>query len=137
MHLYLRITSVLYFGLVASNHLIAQDINAPYSIIGIGDIENNLFNRSSGIANTGISLRSGRTIYQANPASYSALDNQFFNFELAAQGKQVKYAGETVDPLNNSNSDFTIKKAASGLIGRFLIMELPWVVAFQQAGELI
>jgi hypothetical protein len=102
------------FVFFTSARLFGQDINAPYSIIGIGDIDNNLYNRSSGMGNTGISLRSGRTIYQANPASYSALDNQFFNFELAAQGKSVKYAGENVDPLNNSNSDFAVKKAATG-----------------------
>ncbi len=113
MHLHFK-TTIIVLSVLSSYHLTAQDINAPYSIIGIGDIENNLYNRSSGMANTGISLRSGRTIYQANPASYSALDNQFFNFELAAQAKSVKYAGETVDPLNNSNSDFAVKKAAAG-----------------------
>lgn len=114
MYFNFRIITVIYLSLFISNHVIAQDINAPYSIIGIGDIENSLFNRSSGMANTGISLRSGKSMYQANPASYSALDNQFFNFELAAQGKAVKYTGTTVDPANNSNSDFSIKKAAAG-----------------------
>jgi hypothetical protein len=114
MHSYIRIVSVIVLTSFLSFHLTAQDINKPYSIIGIGDLETNFFNRSSGMGSTGISMRSGRTMYQENPASYSALDNQFFNFELAAQGKTVKYAGDNVDPLNNSNSDFTMKKGAAG-----------------------
>ena len=113
MRSYLKIATSLFLFAVITDKLSAQDINAPYSIIGIGDLDNSLYNRSSGMANTGLSLRSGRTIYQNNPASYSALDNQFFNFELAALGKSVKYAGETVDPLNNSNSDFAVKKVAA------------------------
>ncbi len=114
MQLYFKIASVLLLTFFLSGNLTAQDINKPYSIIGIGDLETNFFNRSSGMGSTGISMRSGRNMYQENPASYSALDNQFFNFELAAQGKSVKYAGDNVDPLNNSNSDFTIKKGAAG-----------------------
>ena len=62
MHQYMRSAVVLYFSFFMCHLLQAQDINAPYSIIGIGDIENSLFNRSSGMANTGISLRSGKSI---------------------------------------------------------------------------
>lgn len=100
---------------VISTGSFAQNISSPYSIIGIGDIESSYFNRNSGMANTGISLRSNYILYQANPASYSALDNQFFTFETAMQGKTVKYSGHGVDPNNNSNGDFTVKKVAAGI----------------------
>ncbi|HJU45491.1 MAG TPA: hypothetical protein VJ647_01855, partial [Chitinophagaceae bacterium] len=62
--------------LLVSTCGIAQNISSPYSIIGIGDLENSYFNRTSGMANTGLSLRSNYILHQANPASYSALDNQ-------------------------------------------------------------
>lgn len=94
---------------------IAQTTSSPYSIIGIGDIEQSYFNRTSGMGNTSISLRSRDILYQANPASYSALDNQFFTFEVAMQGKQITYKGQGVDPADNSNSDFTIKRLAAGI----------------------
>jgi hypothetical protein len=42
------------------------------------------------------------------------MDNQFFTFELATQGKSVKYNGNSVDPQNNTNGDFTFKKIAAG-----------------------
>ncbi|HJU46028.1 MAG TPA: hypothetical protein VJ647_04545, partial [Chitinophagaceae bacterium] len=40
---------------------------------------------------------------------------QIFTFETALQGKTVNYSGHGVDPNNNSNSDFTIKKVAAGI----------------------
>ena len=109
-----RIAQLFIISFLVSVAGMAQDITSPYSIIGIGDLENSYYNRNSGMANTGISLRSGKNLYQANPASYSALDNQFFTFELGAVAKTVTYKGDNIDPSNNNNSDFIIKKVAAG-----------------------
>ncbi len=109
-----RILSLLLLTVLFTARGFSQNISMPYSIIGIGDIENSYFNRNSGMANTGYAMRSGRNLYQANPASYSAMDNQFFTFELGAQGKTVTYQGTDVDPNENSNGDFAIKRLAAG-----------------------
>lgn len=109
-----RIIQLLTVSSLISAAGISQNVSSPYSIIGIGDIEHSYFNRNSGMANTGLSLRSGQNLYQANPASYSALNNQFFTFEFATQGKTVKYSGDAVDPLDNTNGDFTFKKVTAG-----------------------
>ena len=63
----------------------AQNNSSPYSIIGIGDIEKSSFDRTSGMGHAGVALSSNRYIYQANPASYAALDQHFFHFEAAAR----------------------------------------------------
>ncbi|MBC8033882.1 MAG: hypothetical protein H7Y03_07030, partial [Chitinophagaceae bacterium] len=114
MNTFLRILNLLTVLILAGSSGYAQNISMPYSIIGIGDIENSYFNRTSGMANTGFSMRFRNSINQANPASYSELQNQFFTFELATQGKTVSYTGNDVDPNDNSNGDFTIKRLAAG-----------------------
>lgn len=94
---------------------VAQNISQPYSILGIGDLEDSYFNRNSGMANTGLALRSDIVLYQANPASFSALTNQFFTFETAVQGKTVTYTGLGVNPESNTNGDVTFKKVTAGI----------------------
>lgn len=47
-------------SLFTASALQAQNNASPYSIAGIGDIESGYFDRSSGMANTGVSLSSGK-----------------------------------------------------------------------------
>ncbi len=105
----------LFFILIFPVSVMAQTVSSPYSIIGIGDIESSSFNRLSGLANTGLSLRSGKSLYTINPAALSALDDHFFTFEVSARGKAVSYAGSNIDATNNKNSDFTIRKISAGI----------------------
>lgn len=93
----------------------AQTVSSPYSLIGIGDLESSSYSRLSGMANTGLSLRSGKTLLFANPASLSGLDDHFFIFEVAMRGKSVSYSGTAIDATNNKNSDFTFKKVSAGI----------------------
>src|ERR1700760_1909338 len=71
----------------------SQNVTSPYSIIGIGDIESSYFNRTSGMANTGIAYRNSGYIILNNPASLSDLQNQLFLVELAGRGKFVSFSG--------------------------------------------
>lgn len=92
---------------------IAQNNTSPYSIIGIGDIEKSSFDRTSGMGHAGLALSSNRFFYQANPASYSSLDEHFFYFEVATRYKSVGYTGTPItDFTQNHSSDIQFKKAA-------------------------
>src|ERR1700755_1188305 len=83
----------------------AQNNTSPYSIIGIGDIEKSAFDRTSGMGHAGIALSSNRFLFQANPASYSALDEHFFHFEVSSRYKSVGYSGTPItDPTQSQSS---------------------------------
>ncbi len=100
--------------LISATAMNGQTNNSPYSIIGIGDIEDNYFNRTSGLSNTGIAYRSNRNLINNNPASFSALDNQFFVGEIGTRGKYTGYYGTPIDPLNNNSTDITFKRFVIG-----------------------
>src|SRR5579871_4835903 len=93
----------------------AQTNNSPYSILGIGDIEDSYFNRTSGLANTGIAYRSSRYLINNNPASFSALDNDFFAGEIGGRAKFVNYYGANVSASYNQSFDITFKKLVLGI----------------------
>ncbi len=89
----------------------AQNNTSPYSILGIGDLENSYFDRTTGMANTGLAMASNRFLYHANPASYSYLDDKVFNVEVATRFKSVFYSGlPIVSTSSNSSSDLQFKK---------------------------
>ncbi len=93
----------------------AQTNNSPYSILGIGDIEDSYFNRTSGLANTGLAYRSSRYLINNNPASLTALDNDFFVGEIGGRASFITYYGGTVSAPYNQSFDITFKKLALGI----------------------
>jgi hypothetical protein len=99
---------------VSSMQLFAQTNNSPYSILGIGDIEDSYFNRTTGMANTGVAYRSNNFLINNNPASFSALTNHLFNAEIAIRGTLITYNGAGVDQNSNQSTDITFKKFIFG-----------------------
>lgn len=79
-----------------------QNTSSPYSILGIGDIEKSNFDRTSGVGHSGLAWVSSRYINSSNPASYSFLNDKFFNFEVSARYKSINYSG---DPLRNASAN--------------------------------
>lgn len=95
---------------------VAQNNNSPYSIIGIGDLEQSYLDRTSGMGHAGVALSGGRTMYMANPASLSMLDEHFFNFEITARYRGVSYTGQPIDLVNNNQSaDIQFKRIAMAI----------------------
>lgn len=94
----------------------AQNTSSPYSIIGIGDIEKSNFDRTSGIGHSGLALVNDRFINASNPASYSFLNDKFFNFEVSARYKNINYSG---DPLKNAaatqSNDLQFKRVGAAI----------------------
>jgi len=94
----------------------AQNNNSPYSIIGIGDIEKSNFDRTTGMGSAGLALNSNRFLYQANPASFVSLDNQFFYFDVSSRYRSVNYSGAPiVDPTQATSSDLQFRKIAAAV----------------------
>ena len=94
-----------------------QTNNSPYSIIGIGDIENSYFDRTAGMANTGVAVWSKRNLIQNNPATFVRLDTipfkTSFNFEISGRYNGVNYSGTPItNATDNNSTDLQFKKAA-------------------------
>ena len=93
----------------------AQGNFSPYSQMGLGDLEDGFYNRTSGMANTGIAYRSNRFLINNNPASFSALTNQYFTMETGIRGSFIDYYGSPVDPSNNQSADITFRRLVLGM----------------------
>jgi len=87
----------------------SQNMNSPYSIYGIGDIANRMYNRTSGMAGTGIATKASSDLIDNNPASISGLPKSFFLLHASAVGKTVQYSGEGIDQTNRNSKDFWLK----------------------------
>lgn len=108
----LYILTFFSFALVASH---AQNNTSPYSIIGIGDIEDGNFDRTAGMANTGISLSSESILYHANPASYSKLADHFFTVSVSARYRGITYTGYPITSSNYNSADLQVTKFATAI----------------------
>ncbi|MDB5223004.1 MAG: hypothetical protein JWN83_1671 [Chitinophagaceae bacterium] len=91
----------------------AQNVSSPYSIIGIGDIESSYFNRTSGLANTGIAYRNSQYLILNNPAALSVLQPQLFMIEAASRAKFVTFSGKNLS-TNLTGKDFSIERLSVG-----------------------
>jgi len=98
--------------LLSARTATAQNNNSPYSIIGIGDINQSYFDRTSGMGHAGIALSSNKFMYQGNPASFSMLDEHFFHFEVSSRFRGVSYSGIPINYNNNQSSDIQFKRVA-------------------------
>ena len=85
-------------------------MNSPYSVYGVGDIDFRSYNRTSGMANTGLALRSSFYIIDNNPASITGLPRSFYTLTASAVGKSVTYKGDPIDFTTSQNKDFWIKR---------------------------
>src|SRR5436190_10060162 len=93
----------------------SQNMNSPYSIYGIGDIDNREYNRTSGVAGTGLAIKSGSSLINNNPAAISGLPRSFYMINIAAVGKTVQYSGEGINEINRQSKDFWLKEITLGV----------------------
>src|SRR5579871_1356555 len=108
---------ILLIGLLAVSSLgmMAQNNNAPYSQLGLGDLDDGYYNRTSGLANTGIAYRSNRFLINNNPASFSGLANQYFTMETSLRGSFIQYAGTPAAPSNTQSGDISFRRLVMGI----------------------
>lgn len=111
----IRLSILITLLTVASLGVMAQNNFLPYSQFGFGELDNGFYNRTSGMAETGIAYRSNRFLINNNPASYSALTNQYFTMELSLRGSFIDYAGQPVTAAGNESGDLTFRRLVMGI----------------------
>lgn len=110
------IISFTAFGI--SKNIKAQTNASPYSMIGIGDINYNNYDRATGLGGAGFSLSSGNYMYMANPASFADLQDHYFSAELAANFKNVAYKGQSIGTNSDGHSnDLQFQKLSFAIKG--------------------
>ena len=97
-------------AILALSPVYAQNMNSPYSVYGIGDIDFRSYNRTSAMGNTGLALSSSFYLIDNNPASITGLTRSFYLVDASAIGKSVQYKGDPINADNSNNKDFWIKR---------------------------
>ncbi|WP_155990182.1 hypothetical protein [Terrimonas ferruginea] len=105
-----RVTLLLCLFFFATAIVRAQNMNSPYSIYGIGDIDHRSYNRTAGLAGTGIATRSSIYLVDNNPAAITGLTRSFYTIDAAMAARTVTYSGTPVSIDNSKNKDFWIKR---------------------------
>jgi hypothetical protein len=102
------------FGILFFSALFAgaQTSVSPYSVFGPGELQNKGFSRAGSMGGTGIALKSGGSLNNINPASYTGIDSLRLIFEFGVKGK-----------LYNLNSS---GKSHTGYTGNFNYLALGW-----------
>jgi hypothetical protein len=93
------------------NNATAQITSSPYSIFGMGSIEENSIGESKAMGGTGIAFLSNHSLNFLNPASYDGLDSLVTIFELGFFGK---YTSFSTSKKSQVLFDANIKYAAMG-----------------------
>lgn len=90
----------------------SQNTNNPYSVYGIGDLDNGAYNRTSGMGGTGLAIKSSTFLIDNNPASLTGLSRSFYVATLGATGRTNTFSGTPITSDNNNSKDFWIKRFA-------------------------
>ncbi|MBO9201391.1 MULTISPECIES: hypothetical protein [Niastella] len=89
----------------------AQNLSSPYSVYGIGEIPDTDPDRSSGMANTSLSLMSTPGfLLNKNPASLIGLERSLAQVDLALVAKTVNFKGDGINGGNSSAKDIVINR---------------------------
>jgi hypothetical protein len=109
LSIFITLLSISSLGAMAQNNF------SPYSQLGLGDLEDGFYNRTTGLANTGIAYRSNRFLINNNPASFSALTDQYFTVETGIRGSVINYYGTPIAPSSTQSGDITFRKLIMGI----------------------
>ncbi|OQP65362.1 hypothetical protein A3860_16985 [Niastella vici] len=89
----------------------AQNLSSPYSVYGVGEIQELQPDRSSGMANTSMSLVSTPGfLINKNPASLIGLERSLAQVDLGIVAKTITFKGNIINGNNDKAKDLTIKR---------------------------
>jgi hypothetical protein len=101
---------LIIFAVVICQPAFSQNMNNPYSVYGVGDIDHNIYNRTTGMGGTGLALKSNLFLIDNNPASLTGLPRSFYLAQLSLTGQAISYSGDPINKTNSNNRDFWIKR---------------------------
>lgn len=84
-------TLVFIFLIILVHNATSQITSSPYSIFGLGSIEEKSIGATKAMGGTGIAFLSGLSVNLLNPASYDGLDSLVTIFELGFFGKYTSF----------------------------------------------
>ncbi|MBL7725205.1 MAG: hypothetical protein JNK27_13725 [Chitinophagaceae bacterium] len=90
----------------------SQNVTSPYSILGIGDIDNKDYGRYFISGNTAIARRDESSYNYANPASLSSLPLKTIHFDIVLRGRNSSFLIPGEDTSTSITKDFTVKRVA-------------------------
>lgn len=87
-----------------------QNTTSPYSILGIGDMENKDFGRYFISGNTTIGRRDDAAYNMSNPAALTALPYKTMHFDLAFRGRSSQFTLPESGENTDISKDFTMRR---------------------------
>src|SRR5258705_13551290 len=81
----------------------AQNVSSPYSILGIGDIENNDYGRYDASGGAAVSRREAGFYNFSNPASLTVMPFKAINLDFAFRGRGSKYRLQGTDTFTKAS----------------------------------
>ncbi|MFT4073323.1 MAG: hypothetical protein QM654_15520 [Dysgonamonadaceae bacterium] len=108
-----RASAAIILCLLTAACIHAQNTYSPNSSLGLGEIANNDYSQTAGMAGVGIGMRNGTSLNTSNPAAIAAIDSVTGIFEASVFGKYSSFNN------SSSNSAFAgnFKKLAIGFRG--------------------
>ena len=88
----------------------AQNVSSPYSILGIGDIENNDYGRYSASGSATVSRREVGFYNFSNPASLTIMPYKAINLDFGLRGRVSKFNLPGTDTLTKPTKDLIVKR---------------------------
>jgi len=88
----------------------SQNVSSPYSILGIGDIDNNSYGRFAASGNAAVSRREASSYNFSNPASLTAIPFKSINFDLNFRGRSSTFKPVASDTFSSYTKDFILKR---------------------------
>ena len=82
----------------------SQVLYSPYSLFGVGKIENNGFGVNRALGGTGIALKSGKYLNNINPAAYDGIDSLKFLSEVGLFYNTANYTSKDESLVRNDGS---------------------------------
>lgn len=101
---------ILSFLLLLAANAHAQNVSSPYSILGIGDIENNDYGRYSASGSASVSRREINYYNFSNPASLTVMPYKAINLDFGLRGRVSTFKLPGADTLTSPTKDFIVKR---------------------------
>jgi hypothetical protein len=97
-----KYTLIILFSVFITEQLFSQNLtSSPYSIFGVGEINAKGTGMNQAMGGVGIGMKSGYSLNNINPASYSGIDSLYFIYEISAFGEFSEFSTN-----NNSQQQF-------------------------------
>ncbi|PKP34534.1 MAG: hypothetical protein CVU00_06480 [Bacteroidetes bacterium HGW-Bacteroidetes-17] len=104
MQIYLKVLFIFLISIHIVKSGDSQVLYSPYSLFGVGKIENNGFGVNRAMGGTGIAKKSGNYLNNINPASYHGIDSLKFLSEVGLFYNTMTYTSKDESLVRNDGS---------------------------------